>query len=166
MHEAIILSVLIFLVAAVFSSVGFAGGSGYLAAMALVDVAPEIMRPTSLLLSILVASIGSVQFHGAGHLPWRKLLPFATGSVPFAFVGGMLSLPDQLYMRIVGLLIVLAACRLWCVPRCSSRIREVDDSRWSYWSYPAHVPSRGPRRDVLQTAQVEQPMNRRIRRIV
>lgn len=113
MHEIVVLSVLIFAIAVVFSSVGHAGASGYLAVMALVGVAPETMRPSALLLNILVASIGTVRFCRAGHVRWRILLPFAAGSIPFAFVGGMLCLPDALYARLVGLILVFAACRLF-----------------------------------------------------
>jgi hypothetical protein len=117
MSEIVVLSILIFVVAVVFSSVGHGGASGYLAAMALVGIAPEVMRPSALLLNVLVASIGTVRFHRAGHLRWPILLPFAVGSVPLAFVGGMLSMPDALYARVVGSVLLFAAYRLFLGPK-------------------------------------------------
>ena len=70
------LALLIFAAALLYSSVGHAGASGYLAAMALCGVAPGVMKPTALVLNLLVASIGTWQFMRAGYLPWRLLAPF------------------------------------------------------------------------------------------
>ncbi len=62
MSEVALLAVLIFAAAILYSSVGYAGASGYLAAMALVGVAPDVMKPTALALNILVASIAMVRY--------------------------------------------------------------------------------------------------------
>ena len=97
MHDTIWLSVLIFLAALLYSSVGHAGASGYIAAMALFGLAPVVMKPTALVLNILVASIATVQFYRAGHFDWKTFWPFAFGSIPFAFLGGALSLPTSIY---------------------------------------------------------------------
>ena len=59
MSEALLLALLIFVAAILYSSVGHGGASGYLAAMALFSLAPEVMRPTALVLNILVASVGA-----------------------------------------------------------------------------------------------------------
>jgi uncharacterized membrane protein YfcA len=99
--------------AALYSSVGHAGASGYLAAMALFAVAPAVMKPTALTLNILVALIATVRFYRAGFFSWRVLLPFAVTSIPFAFVGGMISLPNPIYQRVVGVVLLFAAYRLW-----------------------------------------------------
>jgi uncharacterized protein len=113
----LILAVLIFVAATLYSSVGQGGTSGYLAAMALVGVSPVVMRPTALSLSVLVSAIGTVRFHRAGHLYWPVLWPFLVGSVPLAAVGGALRLPDSIYSPIVGLLLLIAASTLvWRVP--------------------------------------------------
>ncbi|MEN6495787.1 MAG: sulfite exporter TauE/SafE family protein [Thermoguttaceae bacterium] len=119
MSETVLLCVLILAVAVVFSAVGHAGASGYLAAMALVGVAPEVMRPSALLLNILVATIGTMRFYRAGCLPWPVFLPFAVGSIPLAFLGGVLSLPGSLYARVVGLILLFAAYRLFRLPNPS-----------------------------------------------
>ena len=93
--EPIWLTILIFLAAALYSSVGYAGASGYLAAMAFAGLAPETMRPAALALNILVASIATYRYARAGHFAWRTFYPFALSSVPFAFLGGSLQLPSH-----------------------------------------------------------------------
>jgi hypothetical protein len=106
------LTLLIFAAAALYASVGHAGASGYLAAMALFDLAPETMRPTALALNILVAAVATVKFHRAGYFSWPAFWPFALASVPLAFVGGTLSLPGSLYRPLVALVLLYAAYRL------------------------------------------------------
>ncbi|HEV2295715.1 MAG TPA: sulfite exporter TauE/SafE family protein [Tepidisphaeraceae bacterium] len=112
MGEPWLLIGLIFVAAIVYSSVGHAGASGYLAAMALVGVAPEVMRPAAMTLNILVASIGSISFYRAGHFSWRTLWPFAAGSVPFAFIGGSVTLPGHVFRPLLGLVLIVAAVRM------------------------------------------------------
>lgn len=108
----LLIIIAIFLVAVLYSSVGHGGASGYLAVMALLAVSPEITRPTSLILNLFVASIGTVQFYRAGHFSWRIFLPFAAASIPMAVVGGMIHLPTDVYKIILGVVLVLAAVRL------------------------------------------------------
>jgi uncharacterized membrane protein YfcA len=67
MEYVALLAVLIFAAAILYSSVGHAGASGYLAAMALVGVAPAEMKPTALALNILVATIATVRYYRAGY---------------------------------------------------------------------------------------------------
>lgn len=112
MNEVLVLAIAFFGAALLYSSVGHAGSSGYLAAMALVGVAPATMKPTALALNILVASIVTIRFHLAGHVRWRALLPFVLGSIPMAFVGGALVLPGAVYKPLVGLILLVAAFQL------------------------------------------------------
>ncbi|MBU3966730.1 MAG: sulfite exporter TauE/SafE family protein [Euryarchaeota archaeon] len=109
MDDIIILSILIFAAGLLYSSVGHAGASGYLAAMALFGLAPEVMKPTALTLNILVATIATFQFYRAGFFSWDKFWPFAVSSVPFAFIGGAMSIPGNIYKQIVGLVLLFAA---------------------------------------------------------
>ncbi len=113
MDDIFLLSVLIFAAGLLYSSVGHAGASGYLAAMALFGLAPDIMKPTALLLNILVASIATLQFYRAGYFSWNIFWPFAAGSIPFAFIGGALSLPGSVYKQVLGLVLLFAAYRLF-----------------------------------------------------
>jgi uncharacterized membrane protein YfcA len=102
----------IFFVAVLYSSVGHGGASGYLAVMAFLAVAPEVTRPTALLLNLFVATIGTVQFYRAGYFSWRLFLPFAAGSIPMSFVGGLIHLPTDVYRIVLGAVLCLAAVRL------------------------------------------------------
>src|ERR1035437_4177718 len=72
----------VLLVAFLYSSVGHAGASGYIAVMSLFSLAPAVIKPTALLLNILVASIGAWQFWRAGYFSWRLFWPFALLSIP------------------------------------------------------------------------------------
>jgi uncharacterized protein len=110
--DAVILAALFFAAALLYSSVGHAGASAYLAAMALVGVAPATMRPTALVLNLFVASIVVVRFARAGHLPWRNLVPLAAGSVPMAFLGGSIDLPGEVYRPLVAIVLLAGALRL------------------------------------------------------
>jgi uncharacterized membrane protein YfcA len=105
------LAVLIFAAALLYSSVGHAGASGYLAAMALFSVSPDTMRPTALVLNVLVASVATFRFVRAGRFSGAVFWPLALVSVPCAFVGGFLVLPGDLYKPLVGCVLVYAAIR-------------------------------------------------------
>jgi uncharacterized protein len=113
MDQVLLLSLLIFVVAVLYSSVGHGGASGYLAAMALVGITPEVMKPSALTLNVLVATIGTVQYYRAGCFSWRVFLPFALGAAPFAFLGGAWALPGVLYKQLVGLVLLFTAYRLF-----------------------------------------------------
>jgi hypothetical protein len=110
--DTLLLAALFFAAAVLYSSVGHAGASAYLAAMALVGLAPEVMRPTALVLNLFVASIVVVRFSRAGHLPWRQLGPLVAGSIPAAFLGGGIELPGEIYRPLVAGVLVAGAWRL------------------------------------------------------
>lgn len=107
----IFLAVVMFGVAFLYSAVGHAGASGYIAVMTLFGLAPASIKPTALLLNILVASIGAWQFWRAGHFSWRLFWPFAILSFPFAYIGGYLNLPTHLFNILVGLVLLFSAVR-------------------------------------------------------
>ena len=109
---ALLIIAAIFVVAVLYSSVGHGGASGYLAVMAFLSVAPTVTRPTALVLNLFVASIGAFQFYRAGHFSWKIFWPFAVTSIPFAFLGGMISLPTNVYRIMLGLVLLFAALRL------------------------------------------------------
>ena len=109
----LLLAVLFFLIAALYSAVGLGGGSGYLAVMGLAGVPPDIMRPVALSLNILVASISSWLYIRSGHFSARIFWPVVLASMPFAYLGGYLELPGHIYRPLVGLLLIYSAVRLW-----------------------------------------------------
>src|SRR5947209_101343 len=100
------------LVAFLYSSVGHAGASGYIATMTLFGVAPTIIRPTALVLNILVASIGAFQFWRAGHFSWKLLWPFALLSIPAAYLGGYLQPSASILRILIGIVLLFSAARL------------------------------------------------------
>jgi uncharacterized membrane protein YfcA len=107
----LILAVLFLAAAVLYGMVGHAGASAYLAAMGLVGIAPEVMKPTALALNILVASIVTWRFARAGFVKPMSALPFLAGSVPAAFAGGAITLPGDVYRPLVGAILLVAAVR-------------------------------------------------------
>jgi uncharacterized membrane protein YfcA len=106
----------IFAAALLYSSVGHGGASGYLAVMALFNVAPQSMRPAALILNVLVASIATIRFYRAGSFNWSIFWPLALASVPCAFLGGTRTLPPGIYEQLVGVVLLLAAYRVFRTP--------------------------------------------------
>src|SRR5213075_3046239 len=100
------------LIAFLYSSVGHAGASGYIATMTLFGLAPTIIRPTALVLNILVASIGAFQFWRAGHFAWKLFWPFALLSIPAAYFGGHLQPSASVLRILIGLVLIFSAARL------------------------------------------------------
>jgi uncharacterized membrane protein YfcA len=105
----VVLTAAVFVVALLYSSVGHAGASGYIAVMSLLNLAPAEIKPIALALNILVATIGSWQFWRAGHFSWSLFWPFALLSVPSAFLGGYLNLPTGVFKVIVGIILLVSA---------------------------------------------------------
>jgi uncharacterized membrane protein YfcA len=113
MTTEILLTAAILAVAILYSSVGHAGASGYLAAMAIVTTMPqEEMKAVALTLNIVVGTIGSWRFIKAGHFNWKTFWPFALSAVPFAFVGGLWKLPAIVFNPLIGVVLVYAAVLL------------------------------------------------------
>lgn len=117
----ILLAVLIFVAALLYSSVGHAGASGYLAAMALLGLSPAVMKPTALTLNILVAVIATVKYARAGAFTWSLFWPFALASVPCAYLGGALTLPGQFYKPLVGAVLIYTAVHSFCMAHQPAR---------------------------------------------
>jgi uncharacterized protein len=108
----LLLATCIFIAAILYSSVGHGGASGYLAAMALFGVAPAVMKPTALVLNIIVAAIATTKFYRAGCFDKSLFWQFALGSIPCAFIGGSIVLPTQIYKPVLGVVLLYAAGRL------------------------------------------------------
>jgi uncharacterized protein len=123
MMSELLLAGLIFIAAVLYSSVGHGGASGYLAAMALFGMAPGVMKPTALVLNIIVAAIATFKFTRAGCFDKSLFWRFAIGSIPCAFVGGSIAIPSQIYKPIVGVVLLYAAGKLG-FPNGSSQPQE------------------------------------------
>ena len=110
--EFVALAAAIFVVALLYSSVGHAGASGYIAVLTLFGMGVEVIRPTALTLNILVAAIGFLQWWRAGFFSWSLFWPFALLSVPAAFFGGWLHVPAHYLKILIGLMLWFSAWRL------------------------------------------------------
>jgi hypothetical protein len=99
-------------VAVLYASVGHAGATGYIAVMGLLGLAPEVIRPTALVLNLVVAAIGTVQFGRAGHFRRDLFVPLAAASVPAAAVGGAWSLPTAVFEGAIGVVLACSAVRI------------------------------------------------------
>ena len=93
----VILSVLFFITAILYSSVGFGGGSTYLALLLIWDIPYFIFPIIALLCNIIVVSGNSFNYIRAGNHNFKLLLPFLIGSVPFAFLGGTLKIEKDIF---------------------------------------------------------------------
>jgi hypothetical protein len=117
MPESIILFYsLLFLVAFLYASVGHGGASGYLALMAIFSIAPEVMKPTALLLNLFVSLTAFIQFYRGKHFIWKIFLPLALASVPMAFIGGMLVIDASIYKKILGMFLLIPVARFLFFP--------------------------------------------------
>jgi uncharacterized membrane protein YfcA len=111
LEQALLLTALFFVAAVLYGMVGHAGASAYLAAMAFVGLSADTMKPTALVLNILVAILVTTRFARAGFVRPLAIIPFLVGSVPMAFVGGAIQLPGEIYRPLVGVVLLIAAGR-------------------------------------------------------
>lgn len=119
--------ILLVLVAFLYSSVGHGGASGYLALMAIFSFAPETMRPTALILNVFVSLVAFIQYYRGGHFVWKLFWPFALASVPMAYFGGMITLDELLYKKILGVLLLLCVIRLvWVKMPSKDHLRKLN----------------------------------------
>ena len=113
--EFYLLLISFFIIALVYSSVGFGGGSSYLALMAqpFFALLPEVIRPTALLCNIVVVTGGTIIFYKQGKLSWKETWPFLIASVPMAFIGGFWKLQDSVFFILLGITLLVASVFLW-----------------------------------------------------
>jgi uncharacterized membrane protein YfcA len=102
----------VFTVAFFYSSVGHGGATGYLAALALLGIAPASAKVAVLITNVLVASIGWYRFGRAGHFEWRVLVTFAIASVPCALIGSKVHVSVQTYKLVLGSVLTVAGLLL------------------------------------------------------
>lgn len=109
MDPHLIALILFFCLAILYSSVGHAGASGYLAIMSLLAFAPDVIKPTSLVLNIAVAGIASWRYLSAGCFDRKVFWPVALVALPMAFVGGALQLPPRAFAIVAGVFLLASA---------------------------------------------------------
>lgn len=110
-HPEIILFFLI--IAFIYASVGFGGGSSYLAILAVYALPFKEMRLIALICNIIVVTGGSFIFIQKKQVNWKKILPLVILSVPMAFVGAMLKLKQDTFFVLLGCSLIIASVLLW-----------------------------------------------------
>lgn len=108
---------LIFVIAALYSSVGHGGASGYLMIMSLLAYSPRAMAPSALALNIVVAGIAFLTLWRSGYFSWSITWPFVIASVPSSFLGGVLHIAEPILQILLSLALAAAAIRLWLPSR-------------------------------------------------
>ena len=98
-----------FTIAVLYSSVGFGGGSSYLAILALYGFEYHLLRATALLCNITVVAFGSYIFFKHKHFKWKKIIPFVIISIPLAYIGGSLRITETTFFIVLGIALVAAA---------------------------------------------------------
>lgn len=107
-----LLLLLLPIVAFLYASVGHGGASGYLALMSLFALPITFMKPTALILNILVSGISFYFYYREKNFKWKLFYPFAISSIPFSFLGGFLTVDSKLYKIILATLLLFAVFRL------------------------------------------------------
>ncbi len=125
-----ILSILFFVTAILYSSVGFGGGSTYLALLLIWGIPYQIFPIIALSCNIIVVSGNSFNYIRAGNLNLKLLLPYLIGSIPLAFIGG--SLPVEKKFFEILLLIVLSVAGLLLL----FKFKSYDDKEKNYRKIP------------------------------
>lgn len=115
---------LFLIIAILYSSVGFGGGSSYLAVLALMGLAFSQIRSTALLCNIVVVSSNVFLFYRQRELQLKKILPLVILSIPMAFLGGFLKITETLFFILLGLTLFFAALTMWF----SGKIGQVNSS--------------------------------------
>lgn len=103
------LAVLFFLISILYASVGFGGGSSYIALLLLSNIAIEEVRLMALICNIIVVSGACINYYRSDMIPWKKVLPIVVLSVPFAFIGGTIQLEGSVYQLLAGIALVTSA---------------------------------------------------------
>ena len=126
----IILSILFFVTAILYSSVGFGGGSAYLALLLISGVPYFIFPILALSCNIIVVSGNCFNYIRAGNLNLRLLIPYLIGSMPLAFIGGSLPIEKKLFEILLFLVLTIAGILLLL------NFRSYDDKEESYRKIP------------------------------
>lgn len=111
--------VLFFLIASLYSSVGFGGGSSYISMLAFYGLPFTFVRSAALICNIVVVSNSSVQYWRNGLLNIKKILPLVLLSVPMAYIGGKIPLKENSFFILLGVTLLIASVLMWFQPKAS-----------------------------------------------
>ena len=129
----IILSILFFVTSILYSSVGFGGGSTYLALFLIWDVPYYIFPIMALFCNMIVVSGNCFNYIKAGNLNLKLLIPYLIGSVPLAFIGGSLQIEKDFFEILLFIVLTLAGFLLLC------KFKSYDDENGTYRNIPKFI---------------------------
>ncbi|MBX3113227.1 MAG: sulfite exporter TauE/SafE family protein [Fimbriimonadaceae bacterium] len=112
------------LVAVLYSMVGHGGASGYLAVLSLTTIGAEAIASTSLMLNLFVAGISFAFYAHAKNFSWSLTWPFLVSAIPLSYLGATLKLKPEFYSLLLGVVLLLAAGRLFWKPKSAEDTRE------------------------------------------
>lgn len=101
------------MIAFVYSSVGFGGGSSYLAVLAMYNLPYQEIRLTALICNVIVVIGGVYIYIKNNQIKWKKVLPITLVSVPMAYLGAVLKISQETFFLILGITLIIAAVLLW-----------------------------------------------------
>ena len=114
------------IIAFVYASVGFGGGSSYLAVLTFYAFPFQEMKLTALICNIIVVTGGTIIFIKHKQVNWKKVIPVVVVSVPMAFVGARLKLSEDTFFIILGCSLLVASVLLWIKTKSLSEIENVE----------------------------------------
>ena len=129
----IILSTLFFVTAILYSSVGFGGGSTYLALLLIWGVPYTIFPIIALSCNVIVVSGNCFNYIRAGNLNLKLLIPYLIGSIPLSFIGGSLNIEKQIFEILLFFVLLIAGCLLLI------NFNSYDDKEKSYKNIPYFI---------------------------
>ena len=127
------LSILFFVTAILYSSVGFGGGSTYLALLLIWGVPYTIFPIIALSCNIIVVSGNCFNYIRAGNLNLKLLIPYLIGSIPLSFIGGSLNIEKQIFEILLFFVLLIAGCLLLI------NFNSYDDKEKSYKNIPYFI---------------------------
>ncbi len=107
------IALLFFCIAILYSTVGFGGGSSYLAILTLTSLMFVQIRAIALLCNIVVVTGGAIIYAKNGFYNWKKVLPLVAISIPLAFIGGSLRISQTLFFILLGATLIITAVFMW-----------------------------------------------------
>ncbi len=123
-------------IATLYSSVGFGGGSSYLALLALVFVSFFAIRSMALICNLVVVSGSSYLYWKKGHLDVKKFVPFIVTSIPMAFIGARFRLQENTFFILLGVALILSALALMYQTK---RLKKYEESNAKYPVYVTYI---------------------------
>ena len=107
----LLIALCLLLGAILYTSVGHAGSSAYIAVMTLFNLSTTVIRPTALTLNIAVSAYASFRYIRNKFFDKRLFLFLSLGAIPAAFIGGHINLPSEIYKPVVGVLLIISGLR-------------------------------------------------------